>query len=152
MFESGGPNEGAMVFTFLWGFEEPFMQKWTATWSSIQTHEAGSSAEVASKFFNKNKEKTHFHGHFAAQFLERFSAPKIGTSYNGGKRNEGQKTAPKLGPHFRSFGCTFLVPGSHFLAVASTLAQQFGSLRRSLVLNHDGQKGVLSKSVDKDSI
>jgi hypothetical protein len=140
-----------MVFTFLWGFGEPFMQKWSATWRSIQTHEAGNSAEVASKILNKRK-KTHFHHHFATQFWEPFSAPKIGTSYKGGKRNGGQKTAPNLGPHFRSFGCTFLVPASHFLAVASTLAQQFGSLRRSLVLNHDGQKGVLSKSVDKDSI
>jgi hypothetical protein len=66
-----------MVFTFLWGFEEPFMQKWTATWSSIQTHEAGSSAEVASKFFNKNKEKHISMVTLRPNFWNVFRPPKL---------------------------------------------------------------------------
>ena len=123
---------------------------------------SGQQCRSSQQNFQQKQEKTHFQGHFAAQFLDRFSAPKIGTSYKSGTRNGGQKTAPKLGPHFRSFGCTFLVPDSHFLAVASTLAEQLARSdevallitldETSIALNHDGQKGVVSKSIDKDSI
>ncbi len=85
-------------------------------------------------------------------FWNVFRPPKLEHHIRVVKETGAKKRPQNWDRIFAVLVAIFVVPSSHFLAVASTLAQQFGSLRRSLVLNHDGQKGVLSKSVDKDSI
>ena len=67
------------------------MQNWSAARRSIKTHEAGSSAEIASH-------------HSAAQFRKPLSAAKFEHSIENVKGTRGQKTTPNIGPAILEFG------------------------------------------------